>query len=62
MNKTSKEFYKNSIVIRRTIVELIFRNHDGRGFTQEKIASSQEEFGPINDRVMHFTEEKVKKL
>ena len=62
MDETGKEFYENSIAIKRTMVESILRNYEGRGFTQEEIDELKEEFEPVNDRVMHSTEEEVRKL
>ena len=52
MDEPGKEFYENSIAMRRTMVESILRNYEGKGFTQEEIDELREEFEPVNDRVM----------
>ncbi len=62
MDEMGKVFYENYIAIRRTMVESVLRNYEGRGFTQEEIDELSKEFGPVNDRVMHSIEEEVKKL
>ena len=62
MDEPGKEFYENSIAMRRTMVESILRNYEGRGFTQDEIDELRGEFEPVNDRVMQSTEEEVKKL
>ena len=62
MDEPGKEFYENTIAMRRTMVESILRNYEGRGFTQDEIDELREEFEPVNDRVMQSTEEEVKKL
>ncbi len=50
MDETDKDFYENTIVIRRTMGELVLRNYKGR-IIQEKIAELSEEFEPIKDNV-----------
>ncbi len=62
MDETGKEFYENSIAMRRTMTESILRNYEGRGFTQEEIVELREEFEPVKERVMQSILEEAKSL
>lgn len=62
MDEIGKQFYENYIAMRRTMVESVLRNYEGRDFTPEEIDELRQEFEQVNDKVMHSTEEEVKKL
>ena len=62
MDETGKEFYENTIAMRKTMVESVLRNYEGRGFTQKEIDVLSGEFIPVNDGVMQSTEDEVKRL
>ena len=62
MDETGKEFYDNSIAMRNSMCQIILRNYEGRGFTLEETQQIMEECQPVNDRVMHATEEEAKRL
>ena len=62
MDETGKDFYENTIAMRKTMVESVLRNYEGRGFTQEEINKLSEEFKPVNDRVIQSTKEEAKKF
>lgn len=62
MDETGKEFYDNSIAMRKTLTQSVLRNYEGRGFTLEEIEELRREFEPVNKRVMHATEEESKRL
>ena len=62
IDKSGQEFYDNTIAIRKTMTQSVFRNYEGKGFTSEEIDELREEFEPVNEKVIKATEEDVKKL
>ena len=62
MDEVGKSFYYNSIAMRNSMCQIILRNFEGRGFTDEEFQQIMEECQPVNDRVMQATEEEAKKL
>ena len=61
MDSIGKEFYNNTIAIRNSICEVVLRNYEGRGFSDEEAQTIMEECGPINDRVSASMQDAVKK-
>ena len=55
MDDIGREFYDNSIAMRRRMSQIVLRNYEGRAFTPEEADEIMEEVGPINDRVMSAT-------
>ena len=62
MDKTGKEFYENSIAIRKTLTQVILRNYEGRGFTKSELEELRKEFEPVNERVCQSNRNAVQKL
>ncbi len=62
MDKTGKEFYENSIAIRKTLTQSILRNYEGRGFTKAEIEELKKEFEPVNERIFQSNRNEVQKL
>lgn len=61
-NSDFRELYENTLAMRKSMSEIILRNHEGRKFTQEESESIMEECQPINDRVAESQREDIKRL
>lgn len=61
-DEDSKIFYDNSVAQRNCLCQIILRNYEGIGFTDEEISKMREEYGTVNERVISATDDAVKKL
>jgi len=62
MDEAGKSFYDNSIAMRNSMCQIILRNYEGRGFTQDEGEKIMEECQPVNERVTKATSDEVKRL
>ena len=57
-----KEFYDNTISMRKVFSEIILRQHNGETFTDEEIIKIKEEIYPIQDKIIRSTRKDIKQL
>ena len=62
LDEAGISFYDNSIAMRNSMCQIILRNYEGRGFSNEETQQIMEEVTPVNQRVMEATEEAAKRL
>ena len=62
MDTVGREFYNNTIAMRNSMSQIILRNYEGGGFTNEETVAIMDECQPVNERVVSSTIDTVRKL